>query len=184
MRKLLIAILVPGILFACKNKTESSASNEPMVKSTAAEKTKGAEFADEKYMQMGKERLQEFESGDIEKWVGQFADNAVYIWSAGDSLAGKKAIMDYWMNRRKNVIQSIKMSNDIWLPIKVNQPQKGPDMPGVWLLGWYQVNVTYKNGKSLQFWVHNDLHYNDKDQVDRAVQYIDRAPINAALNTK
>jgi hypothetical protein len=76
------------------------------------------------------------------------------------------------------------MSNDIWLPVKVTHPQKGPDMPGVWLLSWYQVNVTYKNGKSLQFWVHNDMHYNDQDQVDRSIQYIDRAPINAALNSK
>ena len=184
MKRLFIATLAPFLLFACKEKKEEAAKNEPLVKSSAKEKSKGYEFADDKYMQMGKQRQQQFENGDIESWISQFADNAVYQWSSGDSLAGKKAIADYWINRRKNVIQSIKMSNDIWLPVKVNQPQKGPDMPGNWLLSWYQVNVTYKNGKSLQFWVHTDTHYNKNDQVDRVIQYMDRAPINAALNAK
>jgi hypothetical protein len=105
----------------------------------------------------------------------------MYRWSSGDSLAGKAAIAAYWKERRAKVIDSIQFSNDIWLPLKVNQPQKGPDIPGIWLLGWYQVNVKYKNGKKLQFWVHTDLHYNSSDKIDLAIQYIDRAPINKAL---
>ena len=82
------------------------------------------------------------------------------------------------------MIETIKFTNDIWLPIKVNQSQKGPDLPGNWLLSWYQVDVTYKTKKSLTYWVHTDIHYNERDQVDRFIQYIDRAPINAALHTK
>jgi len=76
----------------------------------------------------------QFESGDMDGWMINFADTAIYNWSAGDSLVGKKAIMDYWKNRRTNVIDSIKFTNDIWLPLKVNTPQRGPDVPGVWLL--------------------------------------------------
>jgi len=70
---------------------------------------------------------------------------------------------------------------DIWLPMKVNRPQQGPDMPGNWLLSWNMVDVKYKNGKKLSFWVHSLQHYNNNDKVDRYIQYIDRAPIVKAL---
>ena len=182
MRKIFLAFLVAGILISFKEKKEAPAKEKPFFKT--ADTTAPAEFADPKYMQWGKQRQQQFESGDIDGWAEQFADNAVYIWSAGDSLAGKKAIADYWKDRRKNTIRSIKFTNDIWLPMKINQPQKGPDLPGVWLLSWYQVNATYNTGKSLSFWVHADLHYDNNDKVDRVIQYIDRAPINAATNQK
>jgi len=46
------------------------------------------------------------------------------------------------------------------------------------------VNVKYKNGKKLSFWIHSDFHYNAEDKVDIYIQYIDRAPINAALGSK
>jgi hypothetical protein len=120
----------------------------------------------------------------MDGWLDGYADNAMYRWSSGDSLAGKQAISNYWRERRTKVIDSIQFSNDIWLPMKINRPQKGPDIPGIWLLGWYQVNVKYKNGAKLMFWVHSDLHYNSSDKVDLAIQYIDRAPINKALMKK
>jgi len=178
MKKVFIAFILPGILLACNN--SKTGSNETMVKDASDNKPKQAEFADAKYTNMGKQMMQKFESGDIDSWVNMFADNAVYSWSSGDSLAGKKAIMDYWKSRKMNVIDSIHFSNDIWLPIKVNQPQKGPDMPGNWLLSWYQVNVKYKTGKKLGFWVHTDYHFDASDKIDRAIQYIDMAPIKAA----
>ena len=154
-----------------------------MVKTATTSGTKPAqaEFADVKYTTMGKQMMQQLEAGNIDRWVNNFADNAVYTWSSGDSLAGKTAIADYWKNRRANVVDSIHFSNDIWVPLKVIEPQRGPDVPGVWLLSWNQVNVKYKNGKKLQFWVHTDYHYDANNKIDRAVQYIDRAPINAAL---
>ena len=178
MKKLALAFMLSGILLACNNsKTEA---DNTMVKDATDTKPQPAEFADAKYMDMGKQMMQKFESGDIDSWVNMFSDNAVYSWSAGDSLAGKKAVADYWKNRRANVIDSIHFSNDIWLPIKINQPQKGPDAPGNWLLSWYQVNTKYKTGKKLQFWVHTDYHFDATDKIDRAVQYIDMAPIKAA----
>ena len=179
MKKVFTGFIVSAILLACNN--SSTTADNTMVKGDSTTKTTPpAEFADAKYADWGKQGLQKFESGDIEGWADMFADNAVYLWSAGDSLAGKKAIIDFWKNRRTNVIDSIHFSNDIWLPIKINQPQKGPDRAGIWLLNWYQVSTKYKSGKNLQFWVHTDYHYDDNNKVDRVVQYIDRAPINAA----
>lgn len=177
-------LMAAGLFVSCKDKKEESAGNNALVKDTTATAPPDYEFADAKYTAWGKQRLEQFQNGEMDRWAEQFAADAVYIWSAGDSLAGKKAILDYWRNRRQDVIQNIRFSNDIWLPIKINKPQKGPDLPGVWLLSWYQVDVTYKTGQALTFWVHTDFHYNSKDQIDRAVQYIDRAPINAAAGTK
>jgi hypothetical protein len=178
MKKILMGFILSGILLACNNsKTESE---QPMVKDASDTKPQPAEFADTKYTEMGKQYMQKFQEGDIAGWAEMFADDAVYAWSSGDSLVGKKAITDYWSNRRNTVIDSIQFSNDIWLPIKINQPQKGPDQPGNWLLNWYQVNVKYKTGKKLQFWVHTDYHFNASDKVERAIQYIDRAPIKEA----
>lgn len=149
----------------------------------AAQKPKGtqaSEFADPKYMEMGKKQLMQMEKADMDGWINNFADTAVFAWSGGDSLAGKNAIGQYWRERRMNVVDSVHFTNAIWLPMKVNQPQS-VETPGIWLLSWYQVNVKYKNGKNLSFWVHNVMHYNSADKIDWVMQYIDRAPVNAAL---
>ncbi len=139
-----------------------------------------SEFADAKYTEIGKKSIAALQAGDVDGFTASLADNAVYMWSSGDSLVGKKAIVDYWKNRRGNVIDSMAIINDIWLPIKVNTPQKGPDIPGVWLLSWYQSRVKYKNGKTLMIGIHNVQHFDANDKVDRLIQYLDRAPIVAA----
>lgn len=171
------------LLASCNNQPAKPAMDTSKDTTTMAKESKPSqsEFADERYVEMGKKALGQLSSGDMDAWIDGYADNAVYRWSSGDSLAGKTAIASYWKERRAKVIDSLHFSNDIWLPIKVNRPQQGPDVPGIWLLGWYQVNVTYKNGKKLMFWVHTDLHYNINDKIDIAIQYIDRAPINKAL---
>ena len=133
---------------------------------------------------MGKTSLTALANGDIDGWGASLADNVVYIWSSGDSLVGKQAVINYWKDRRGNVIDSLSFVNDIWLPIKVNTSQKGPDIPGVWLCSWYQSQVKYKNGKKLFVGIHTVSHYDANDKVDRVVQYLDRAPINAALGVK
>jgi hypothetical protein len=183
MRKMLTLAAGCCILFACNNKPAESTATTTDTTAAAAKETKpmATEFADAKYTDMGKKNLAQLSSGDVDGWMTAYADNARFVWSSGDSLAGKAAITDYWKQRRGKVIDSITFTNDIWLPIKVNQPQKGPDLPGVWLLSWYQTNVKYKNGKKLSFWVHTDNHYDANDKIDRTVQYLDRAPINKAL---
>lgn len=187
MKKFLLISIVTLVIFACNNKpsaTSETAGNSMSPDTGLSKKSLPVEFADMKYMTIGKTGLQQLSDGDIDGWMSSFAENAKYFWSAGDSLDGKKAIADYWKNRRTNVIDSLHYTNDIWLPIKVNQPQKGPDMPGVWLMGWYQFNAKYKNGKKVGGWIHIDMHFNNNDQIDRLIQYIDRAPINAALGIK
>ncbi len=188
MRKIILPFAVALLFTSCNSeKKEAATAGDAMVKTsteTASDKPAPAEIADAKYMDMGKQMMSDFAAGNIDAYGEHFADNAVYLYSSGDSMAGKKAIVDYWKNRRATVVESVAMSNDIWLPIKVNQPQRGPDLPGVWLMGWHQVNAKYKNGKSLQFWTHQDMHYNEAGKVDRLIMYIDRGPINAALGAK
>lgn len=160
---------------------------ETMVKASDTTETlkpetpKPTEFADDRYVQMGKERLQLFADGEYEKWGEGLADNAVAYWSAGDSLSGKKAIVNYWKTQAEKYTGPAQLTKDIWLPLKVNVPQQSPDLPGIWLLCWNQVAVKYKNGKALQYWMHQSMHYNTQDKIDRMIVYMDRAPINAVL---
>ena len=167
-----------ALMMACNKPAEKAP--EPV----AETKPPQAEFADPKYAEMGKRNIAALSAKDVDTWMTSFSDSAKYYWSGGDSLIGKAAITDYWKNRYATVIDSISFVNDIWTPLKINESQRGPDAPGVWLLSWYQVKVKYKNGQKLMFWVHSDFHYDSLDKIDIAVQYIDRAPINAALAKK
>ena len=185
MKKSLLACLLLGVLLFSYNVTlAQKAKSGKMTKNVSATAVQPVEFADPKYVEMGKQRLQQFQTGDIDTWAGQFTDNAVSVSSGGDSLVGKQAIIDYWKNRRANVIESITFSNDIWLPVKINRPQRGPDMPGVWLLVWYQFNAKYKNGKSVTGWIHQDFHFNNDGKIDRMITYMDRAPILSATGNQ
>ena len=169
-------------LLACNSKpADSTASATDSAKVVADTTTKPVEIADSKYMDWGKKDLAALASGDVDSWMNSYADNAVYIWSAGDSLSGKAAIAKYWKDRRANVIDTISFPTAIFLPIKINQPQQGPDLKGNWLLGWHLTVVKYKTGKHLAFWVHVDNHYNSDGKIDRTIEYIDKAPINKAL---
>ena len=140
-----------------------------------------AELTGDDYVAMGKDGLAKLSAGDVDGWMESFADNAMYQWNNGDSLAGKQAIADYWKKRRSEDITSITFSNDIWLSLKVNQPQNEYVLPGQWLFGWYQVDATYKTGKSMTQWIHTDMHLNDAGKVDLVIQYLDRAPIMKAM---
>lgn len=179
MKRMLVWAL-GSILFAgCNNEKPAEAKEDKMAAATET-KMQPAEFGDAKYAGIGKKGLAALSAGDVAGWLEGYADNAVYVWNSGDSLAGKAAITDYWKKRRAEVIDSLTFSNEIFLPIKVNQPQS-VEQPGNWLLSWYQVNAKYKNGKRMSQWIHVDMHFDATDKIDRVIQYIDRAPINAAL---
>jgi hypothetical protein len=180
MKKLLLATCCVIVFAACK---EEPAKTTTVIAGESTKTPPPVEFADQKYIDMGKKAWQQFAAGDIDGWASTFAENIKYRWSAGDSLDGKAAVLKYWKDRRANVIESLELSNDIWLPVTVNQPQ-GPETKGTWLLNWHQVKATYKNKESLTFWVHTDMHYNNEQQVDEIIQYIDRAPIQAAVAKK
>ena len=118
---------------------------------------------------------------DIDGFVSNFADDAVYVFNNGDSIAGKQAITEYWTDRMTNAIDEIGFSNDIWLSLKVNESSQGV-MTGNWVLGWFQVTATYQaTGKSMTQNIHTLYHFNDSGKFDRVIQYLDRASIMAAM---
>jgi hypothetical protein len=178
MKKLLFLALGCYVLVACTGEMRHEKKSEAAVVET---KPQPAEFADIKYAEIGKRMFAGLSSGDMAAYLDGYADNAVYQWNNGDSLGGKPAISEYWTKRRIEMIDSLTFSNEIWLPIKVNQPQS-VEAPGVWLLGWYQVNAKYKTGKTMIQWMHIDMHFDLNDKIDRVIQYVDRVPINAALS--
>lgn len=143
--------------------------------------TKPFEFADAKYTEVGKRGLQMFAKGDIDGFTNDLAENAVFIWNNGDSIAGKQKITEYWRDRRSRVIKSFTFSDDVWLPLKVNRSQTKYDAPGVWLMVWFRADGTYSNSKSVKLSIHILYHFDANDKIDRVVEYLDRAPINAAL---
>ena len=179
MKKAIAIAFATTFFLACSNgKTEEKSSATDSVAAAPATPPP-AEFADTKYADIGSKFFSALSSGDIDGCMTSFADNAVYQWNNGDSLAGKAAITAYWKKRRGEVIDSLTFSNQILLPIKVNKPQS-VEQPGVWLLSWHQVNAKYKTGKSMIQWMHTDMHFDASDKIDRVIQYLDRAPINAA----
>jgi hypothetical protein len=161
MRKVLYGAIISVFFLACNNEQAKTTPAAGSDSSGAATETKKApaEFADAKYVEFGKKSIAGLSSGDIDAWTASYADNAVYVWNNGDSIAGKTAINEYWKKRRTEVIDSITFANDIWLPVKINQPQS-VEAPGTWLLGWYQVHAKYKTGKSMTQWIHVDMHFN------------------------
>jgi hypothetical protein len=181
MKKLLLAPLCLLMLAACKEEPEKA--TQTVLAGESSKNPPPVAFADQRYMDMGKKALTQFAAGDIDGWASNFAENIKFRWSAGDSLTGKAEVVKYWKDRRANVIKSIEVSNDIWLPVNVNEPQS-TESKGTWLLNWHKVKATYKNDETLTFWVHIDMHYNKEDQVDEVIQYIDRAPIQAAVAKK
>jgi ketosteroid isomerase-like protein len=178
MKNLFIIAIVILALAGCTAKVKHEVKTE----SAPTEiKMQPAEFADLKYADIGKKLISSLSRGDMAGYISDYADNAVYQFNNGDSIAGKPAIYEYWNKRRTEFIDSLTFSNEIWLPIKVNQPQS-VEAHGVWLLGWYQVNATYKTtGKRMVQWMHIDLHFDANDKIDRVVQYLDRVPINEAM---
>ena len=188
MKKAFFFVTGCVIILACNNKPAETTAAKTDSAATPLAETKTppqSEFADPKYTELGKQMTEQMSKGDMDAWANNFADNAKYRWSSGDSLSGKAAILKYWKERRDKVIDSISFSREVWLPLKVNKSQvEMADIPGNWLLSWYMVNVKYKNGKKLMFWVHTDFHFDNSDKVDQAIQYLDRAPINAALGMK
>jgi ketosteroid isomerase-like protein len=177
MRKIFLFVLCASVFVSCKK--EETAVKE-MTAAADDTVTKPAEFADPKYAEMGKKSLAALEKGDMDSWMEMYADSAVYVWNSGDSLVGKAAIASYWKQRRVNVIETITFKDAIWLPIMVNKPQS-VEAKGVWLLAWYKTTAKYKKGKEMTQWIHTDFHFDGNDKVDRVIQYVDKAVINAAL---
>jgi len=187
MKTVLFLAVGAFLLFACNNKPAESTEAPKDTAAAVIKDTKpalGYEIGDQKYVEVGKKMLSQLSSGDVDSWGDNFTDDAVFQWSSLDSLKGRKAILDYWKNRRMNVLDSLEDVDQVWVPMKVNTPQSRGDVPGDWLLGWYISNAKYKNGKRLLFLVHQLSHFNANGKIDKTILFLDRAPINKALGKK
>ncbi len=174
MKKLLVVLLGATLLWSCaKPKEEEMAAPEP----------KAVEFADAKYIAMGQQMMKSLAEGNTDAFTNNYTDNAVYLWNNGDSIAGKQAIAAYWKDRRANVIDTITYTQDAWLAIQANDPPKHI-AKGVWLFNWATFNITYSTGKPLTLAIHSVFHFDGNDKIDRAIQYLDRAAIAAAMAKK
>src|SRR5688572_4025971 len=123
MKKLLGLIACSAFLFSCGDTSKTEEKTEPTTATeSAAAGSRDYEFADNKFVDIGKKLSADLESGNIDGYVANFADNAVFHWNNYDSLNGKAAITDYWKKRRADVIDSMSFSKQIWLPVKVNKP--------------------------------------------------------------
>jgi hypothetical protein len=180
MRKLLLPFLGLVLLIACNNEKPADNKESTEAGSTATASNAPIAFADMKYADIAGKGIDALSAGNVESWMNDFADNAVYQWNNGDSLVGKNAIADYWKKRRTEVLDSINFTNRIFLPVNVYKPQS-VEQPGIWVLSWYQTNAKYKTGKRMVQWIHTDLHFNANDKIDRVIQYLDRMPIAEAM---
>ena len=178
MKKIISVIIIAAFLFACNDakKDETAAAEVKTDKPAAPVEL----IMDSNLVNSVKAAFTAFENKDIEGYTANLADNVMFRWSSGDSLVGKQAVKDYYTGRF-NIIDNIKYSNHIFLPLMANvSPNGGVTSAGKWMLSWFQTNVKYKNGKSIMFWAHNVQHYNDAGKVDQFTQYIDRHPIMEA----
>jgi len=183
MKKFFLVAIAAGLLIACNSKkseekTEGTDTTKNSMSST--EKRPATEILDLSAADAVSKYMAAFSKADMDGMAADFADNIRYTWSSGDSLVGKQAVKDYYAGRWK-LIDSISFSNEIKLPLQVNesqQPQAAP--PGKWVLYWVFTNAKYKNGKKLAFWQHSVNHFDSTGKIDFVGMYLDRHPIMEA----
>lgn len=184
MKKTISFLLCAALLYGCgESSTTTTADNERATTDTTdgnIASSRRYEFGEDKYIDLARKGQQDLASGNIDSWLANFDDNAIYRFSGGDSLNGKQAISDYWKKRRSEVIDSLSYTNEVWLPVKVNTPMAATQLPGNYALTWNMVHAKYKSGKSMHQRMHIVFHFNDNDKIDRITQYLDRVPVREA----
>lgn len=171
-----VILSIVSILVSCSNNSEKQ-------EQALSQKVSGVEFADFKLIEVGKKAMNDFAQGNIESWVDAFSEDAVFSWSNGDNIKGKTNILNYWIDRRTNVIDTYEYSNDFWLPIKSSEPILASSN-GYWLFLWCKVNIKYKDGRKIETWIHNDYHFNSDSKIDKFIHYVDREAINPKSDRK
>ncbi len=178
MRKLTLILLAGTMFYACGQ--QEQAPPPPPPEEPAGPVTVNA---DEKYVAICKDGLAAMSSGDMERFVSDFTDDVVYQFSYGDSLVGKSAVLDYWKNRRENIIDQLNFSNSVWLSLNVDMGNNYNVAPGDWVMGWFLTTASYKaTGKSMTQNIHTLYHFNNAGKVDRVIQFLDRAAIMQATS--
>ena len=138
-------MVIAAFLFACNNEAKKDDGATTDTKSETG-KVPVELINDSNLINATKATFTAFENKDIEAYTANLADNVMLRWSGGDSLVGKQAVKDYYTGRF-NIIDNIKYSNYIFLPIMSNvSPNGGETAAGKWMLTWFQTKVKYKNG--------------------------------------
>jgi ketosteroid isomerase-like protein len=178
MKKLLYCALALPLIWSCN----SPKKEEPVKTETPTEAVaqRPIDFADERFSNICKDGLMKLGNGDVDGYLSNFAEDAIYRWNNGDSLAGKSEIAKFWNDRRKNVITKLEFSDDIWLSMMVTDANTQNVRKGNWVLSWYTVNASYKTGKSMKQSMHILYHFNNNEKIDEVIQFVDRQPIIAA----
>ena len=180
MKKILMGVFISAFLLACNNeKKETKASSDESTTASSSDKKNVDELLDLSEGDGVKNAVIAFSKGDIDGMTANYADTILYQWSSGDTLRGIKAVQDYYRGRWK-LIDSLNYSEHIVLPVKVGVQQSLYAPTGKWVLLWSFAHVKYKNGKKIDFWVHNVNHFNDAGKIDFIGQYLDRHPIMEA----
>lgn len=179
MKKVIFGVFISALLIACNEKTEEKTGSIEAPVSSNDKKSGVDEMLPLSEADGVKNGFIAFSKGDIDGMTAEYADTARQLWSNLDSLVGKKAIQDYYRSRW-TLIDSLTFSEFVLVPMKANVQQSQYAPVGKWVLAWALAHVKYKNGKKIDFWLHNDYHYNDAGKVDFVVQYIDMHPIREA----
>src|SRR5690349_10709888 len=122
MKKFFPVALAVTVLIACNDKKsdeKTSGSDTTKTSMSSTDKKPATELLDLSAADPVRNSFAAFAKGDLNGMTANYDDNVRYTWSSGDSLIGKKAVMDYYAGRWK-LIDSISFSNDIVLPVQVN----------------------------------------------------------------
>ena len=174
MKNLVFILIGCVMLWACSQPKPEAAPAET--------KPAPVEFGEQKYIDISKQSVQSLAAGDVDAFVSTLSDDDRFNWNYGDSINGKAAISDYWKERRGNVIDTLIISNDVWLTVKANEEPAPGIRTGTWVFGWYTATAKYKaTGKSMTQLIHQVQHFNSDGKIDEVTQFLDRALIQAAL---
>lgn len=180
---LLTTLAATMLAAACTDalKTESPApSSTTMVSIDTADTNQYMVPLPKGSVQPLKDAMAALERGDVAALVANMADSISYIMPDGTEMKGKQAVADYWTNRLKTVIKSLKYTNGAGIGIDVFRAASTA-MPGKYLMMWYTVEATYQNGKSVTFPAHIATHLDASGKFDKWMSYYDTKGIAAAL---
>lgn len=119
-------------------------------------------------------------AGDVDGFTASMSDNAVFSWNAGDSIVGKAAIIEYWKDRRANVINQLGIKDDVWLPLKVNSVPN--QRSGEYVMMWATLASSYQfGGKTMARKLHQVYHFNNDGKIDYVGHYLDQHDMAEAV---
>lgn len=179
MKKILFGVFISAFIIGCGNEKADENSSATAATSSSETKKGGDELLAMSEGDWARAGLTAFSKGDIEGMTANYEDTVFHLWSSRDSLRGKKAVQDYYKGRWA-LIDSLNFSDHIILPVNMAVQQSAFAPTGKWTLTWSFAHVKYKNGKKLDFWIHNAYHHTSSGKIDFVGQYLDRHPIMEA----